>query len=105
METTVEKLSEACKAALSFFERAPIDELEAVEKALGELAPTQVLSEAIAEHERQWHGIASQTERCNHCRCSFRLILFNKGQDYQNLSWKLFCPFCATLFDSQMGFE
>ena len=103
METTVEKLSEACKAALSFFERAPVSELEAVENALGELAPMQVLSEAIAEHERQWHGIESQTGRCNHCGCSFRLIMLKKSQDYQNLAGKLFCPFCGTLFDSQMG--
>ncbi len=54
-------------------------------------------------HEQCWNGIESLSERCNHCKCRFRLVLLKKGKEYQNLSWKLFCPFCGTLFDSQMG--
>lgn len=54
-------------------------------------------------HEQCWNGIESLTEHCNHCKCWFRLVLLQKGKEYQNLSWKLFCPFCGTLFDSQMG--
>ena len=45
------------------------------------------------------------THDCLHCGCLFHLALLRKREDYQNLSWKLFCPFCATLLDSQMGFE
>ncbi len=43
------------------------------------------------------------THDCPHCGCLFHLTLLRQGEDYQNLSWKLFCPFCATLFDCQMG--
>lgn len=42
---------------------------------------------------------------CPHCGCMFHLALLRKGQDYQNLSHQLFCPFCATLFDCDMGFS
>ena len=56
-KNTVEQLLEACKTAHSFFQRAPIEEMEMVEKALGELAPMQQLHEAIASYE------ASATER------------------------------------------
>ena len=40
---------------------------------------------------------------CPHCGCMFHLALIRQGEEYQNLSLQLFCPFCATLFDCQMG--
>ena len=52
------------------------------------------------------------THDCPHCGCLFHLTLLRQGEDHQNpavrvgeanLSWKLFCPFCGTLFDCQMG--
>ena len=56
-------------------------------------------------HPDCWHGKESATHRCTHCGCRFHLQLLATGEDYQNLSKKLFCPFCGTLFNSQMGFE
>ena len=44
------------------------------------------------------------THDCPHCGCLFYLSLLRRGEDYQNLAQQLFCPFCATLFDCQMGF-
>lgn len=44
------------------------------------------------------------THDCPHCGCLSHLSLLKRGEDYQNLSQQLFCPFCATLFDCQMGF-
>lgn len=43
------------------------------------------------------------THDCSHCGCLFHLALLRQGEEYQNLAWKLFCPFCATLFDCQMA--
>lgn len=42
------------------------------------------------------------THDCPHCGCLFHLALLRQGEDYQNPSWKLFCPFCQALFDCQM---
>ena len=41
---------------------------------------------------------------CPHCGCMYHLALLRKGEEYQNLAHQLFCPFCATLFDCDMGF-
>lgn len=41
---------------------------------------------------------------CPHCGCTFHLALLRRGDEYQNLAHQLFCPFCATLFDCDMGF-
>lgn len=55
-------------------------------------------------HVECWEGRESQFVTCTHCGCTFRLVLVGKGDDYQNLARKLFCPFCGTMFQSQMGF-
>ena len=55
-------------------------------------------------HKQCYDGAEELTHECAHCGCLMRLNLIRKGEAYQNLSHKLFCPFCATLFDSQMGF-
>ena len=41
---------------------------------------------------------------CPHCGCMFHLALIRQGEEYQNLSLQLFCPFCATLFGCDIGF-
>ncbi|MCK4374139.1 MAG: hypothetical protein KAX19_02385 [Candidatus Brocadiae bacterium] len=43
------------------------------------------------------------THSCPHCGCMFHLALLSQGEEYQNLARQLFCPFCATLFDCDMG--
>lgn len=55
-------------------------------------------------HTECWEGRESQLVQCRRCRCTFRLVLLKKGEDYQNLSKSLLCPFCGTPFDSRMGF-
>jgi len=55
-------------------------------------------------HRHCYEEAEELTHECSHCGCFMRITLIRKGEEYQNLSHKLFCPFCATLFDSQMGF-
>jgi hypothetical protein len=54
-------------------------------------------------HRACFNADETVTHECPHCGCMFHLALIRQGDDYQNLSWQLFCPFCATLFDCQMG--
>lgn len=54
-------------------------------------------------HEECWNGRESDLVQCKRCRCTFRLALLKKGDDFQNLSGHLLCPFCGTLFESRMG--
>lgn len=84
---------------------APFSDRETVVQIVQDKYPTYDKEIVLFTcHEKCWNGIESLTERCNHCECRFRLVLLRKGEDYQNLSCKLFCPFCGTLFDSQIGF-
>lgn len=54
-------------------------------------------------HEKCWKRREQQVVECPHCQCAFRLTLLKKGDDFQNLSGELLCPFCGTLFESRMG--
>ena len=40
---------------------------------------------------------------CPRCGCVFHLALIRQGRQYQNLTQRLFCPFCAKPFDCSMG--
>lgn len=55
-------------------------------------------------HPRCWNGRGRQTVECDHCGNRFRLTLLEGCEQYQNLSRELFCPFCGTMFSSEMGF-
>jgi len=55
-------------------------------------------------HARCCRNREEVREDCPHCGCMYHLSLLRKGEEYQNLSHQLFCPFCATLFDCDMGF-
>ena len=54
-------------------------------------------------HRSRWGNSETVMHDCSHCGCLFHLALTRQGQEYQNLSLQLFCPFCATLFDCQVG--
>ena len=84
----------------------PFSDSETVIQVVEDKHPTYDREVILATcHERCWKGRESLSRRCRHCGCAYRLVLLRAGPDYQNLAGNLFCPFCATLFDWQMGAE
>jgi len=54
-------------------------------------------------HRSCWQNPDVVTHDCPHCGFRFYLALLRQGDDYQNLSRRFFCPFCATSFDCGMA--
>ncbi len=82
----------------------PLEDGDEVVQIVTDRYPTCDREIVLSTFHKSCHdGIEELTHRCSHCGNLTRITLIRKGEQYQNLSWKLFCPFCATLFDSQMG--
>ncbi len=83
----------------------PLEDGETVLQLVQDRHPTYDREIVLSTfHKECFDGAEELTHECPHCECYMRLTLIRKGKDYQNLSHKLLCPFCAALFDSQMGF-
>ena len=100
MDEEVHDISRGCCAICS----QPFSDGETVIQVVQDRHPAYDREIILATcHERCWRGRESLSRRCSHCQCAYRLVLLRAGPDYQNLAGNLFCPFCGTLFDSEMG--
>ena len=83
----------------------PLEDGETVIQVVRDRHPTYDREIVLATfHEKCWETNTCE-QTCDHCGCSFCITLFERGEDYQNLAHKLLCPFCGTLFDTELGFE
>ena len=101
MDEEVHDISRGCCAICS----QPFSDGETVVQVVEDKHPTYDKEIVLRSyHKSCCENRETVTHDCPHCTCLFHLSLLRQGEDYQNLALQLFCPFCATLFDCDMGF-
>lgn len=83
----------------------PLQDGETVIQIVRDRHPTYDREIVLQTFDKKCWKARTCEQTCGHCGCSFRITLLQRGDDYQNLSRRLLCPFCGTRFDSQVGFE
>ena len=54
-------------------------------------------------HEPCCRDRSQVSHTCEGCGCMFYVVLLRKGEQFQNLSRQLFCPFCVRLFHCDLA--